>query len=98
MAKTFAVTEKLLPEDPRLSRFFKIMTLEKVLLFGSLTLLAGLLLLASARGRPMVGGAFWQSELRHLMRWVIPGVTLSALGFQTILSGFFVSILGMARR
>ena len=32
------------------------------------------------------------------MRWVIPGVTLAALGFQTILSGFFVSILGMGRR
>jgi hypothetical protein len=32
------------------------------------------------------------------MRWVIPGVTLAALGFQTILSGWFVSILGMSRR
>jgi hypothetical protein len=32
------------------------------------------------------------------MRWVIPGVTLAALGFQTILSSFFVSMLGMKRR
>jgi hypothetical protein len=32
------------------------------------------------------------------MRWVIPGVTLAALGFQTILSAFFVSILGLRRR
>jgi hypothetical protein len=29
---------------------------------------------------------------------VVPGVTLAALGFQTILSSFFVSILGMRRR
>ncbi len=97
MAKTFAVTEKILPEDPRLSRFFKIMTLEKVLLLGSLTLLSGLLLLACAVGQ------WWAVRFGNLdydttMRWVIPGVTLSALGFQTVLSGFFVSILGMARR
>ena len=32
------------------------------------------------------------------MRWVIPGTTLSALGFQTILSSFFISILGMHRK
>jgi hypothetical protein len=31
------------------------------------------------------------------MRWVIPGVTLAALGLQTILSGWFVSVLGMSR-
>jgi hypothetical protein len=31
------------------------------------------------------------------MRWVVPGVTLTALGFQTILSSFFVSILGMKK-
>jgi hypothetical protein len=32
------------------------------------------------------------------MRWVIPGVTLTTLGFQTVLSGFFLSILGLRRR
>jgi hypothetical protein len=32
------------------------------------------------------------------MRWVIPGVTLTALGFQTVLSSFFFSILGLRRR
>jgi hypothetical protein len=32
------------------------------------------------------------------MRWVIPGATLATLGFQTILSSFFVSILGMKRK
>jgi hypothetical protein len=31
------------------------------------------------------------------MRWVIPGVTLAAIGFQTILSSFFLSVLGMQR-
>ena len=32
------------------------------------------------------------------MRWAIPGATLIAGAFQTILSSFFVSILGMQKR
>jgi hypothetical protein len=32
------------------------------------------------------------------MRWVVPGVTLTALGFQTVLSSFFCSMLGMRRK
>ena len=32
------------------------------------------------------------------MRWVIPGVTLAALGCQTMFSSFFISILRMARK
>ena len=32
-----------------------------------------------------------------MMRWVVPGVTLTARGFQTILSSFFVSILGVKK-
>jgi hypothetical protein len=48
--------------------------------------------------------AFWFSrrlgslDYPTTMRWVIPGVTLTAIGFQTILSSFFLSILGMRRR
>jgi hypothetical protein len=29
------------------------------------------------------------------MRYVVPGATLAALGFQTVLSSFFVSLLRM---
>jgi len=96
LAKTFAVNEGLLPKDPHLDRFFKVIYLERGLALGALAFLAGLSLLAAA---------VWQWKtvrFGHLdyavtMRWVIPGVTLTALGFQTILSGFFVSILGMKR-
>jgi hypothetical protein len=31
------------------------------------------------------------------MRLVVPGVILTALGFQTVVSSFLVSILGMRR-
>jgi hypothetical protein len=37
-------------------------------------------------------------EFPRTMRWVIPGATLTALGFQTILSSFLVSIAGLRRR
>jgi hypothetical protein len=29
---------------------------------------------------------------------VVPGATLTALGFQTVLSSFFMSVLGLRRR
>jgi len=37
-------------------------------------------------------------DYAHTMRWVVPGVTLTALGFQTVLSSFFVSILGLKKQ
>jgi len=96
-AKSFAIGEGLLPKDPRIDRFFKVIYLERGLAIGALAFLAGLILL---------GAAVWQWKAVHFgrldyavtMRWVIPGATLTALGFQTVLSSFFVSILGMKRR
>jgi len=96
-SKTFAISEGLLPEDPRLSRFFEVVNLERGLVLGVGALLAGL---------GLIGHTFleWRAldygplDYATTMRTVIPGVTLAALGFQTVLSGFFVSILGMARR
>jgi hypothetical protein len=41
---------------------------------------------------------FGHLDYAQTMRLVIPGVTLTALGFQTVLSSFFVSILGLHRR
>jgi hypothetical protein len=41
---------------------------------------------------------FGSLDYAPTMRLVVPGVTLTALGFQTMLSSFFASILGMRRR
>ncbi len=95
--KTFAITEGLMPEDPRLVRFFELVNLEKGLVIGAGAFVAGLALI----GHVALGwrdAGFGPLDYESTMRWVIPGVTLAALGFQTILSGFFVSILGMGRR
>jgi hypothetical protein len=95
--KTFAIREGLLPEDRRFERFFELVNLERGLLAGAVSLLLGLALIAAAADRWRRAG-FGDLDYPSTMRWVIPGFTLTALGFQTILSGFFVSILGMRRR
>jgi hypothetical protein len=97
LSKTFAISVGLMPPDPRLDRFYHYATLERGLLLGALALLCGIGLIAHTM-------FFWQRtgfgalDYPHTMRSVIPGVTLAAIGFQTILSGFFVSTLGMSRR
>jgi glycosyltransferase involved in cell wall biosynthesis len=95
--KTFAISEGLMPEDKRLTRLFKIINLERGLIAGAVSLIAGVVLLIVAinQWREV---SFGRLDYGHTMRWVIPGAMLTALGFQTILSSFFISILGMRRR
>jgi glycosyltransferase involved in cell wall biosynthesis len=96
-AKTFAVTEGLLPPDKRLNRFFELVNLEKGLLASGLAMAAGIVLLAIAVQEWRLAH-FGRLDYAKTMRVVIPGVTLVALGFQTVLSSFFVSLLGMRRK
>ena len=95
--KTFAMNEGLLPEDRRLRGFFEVVNLERGILLGIGTLVAGVVLLLAAVNQWRLAG-FGDLDYARTMRWVIPGATLTALGFQTVLSGFFVSILGLHRR
>jgi len=96
-AKTFAITERLLPEDPLTSRFFELMYLERGLSIALLALLIGMSLLVAAMLK-WQATEFGRLDYSHTMRLVIPGATLTALAIQTVFSSFFVSILGMCRR
>jgi glycosyltransferase involved in cell wall biosynthesis len=96
-AKTFAVTEGLLPPDPHLPRFFEVVNLEKGLVVAALAILAGGCLLLAAVWQWWLSG-FGHLDYSRTMRLVVPGATLVALGFQTVFSSFFVSILGMRRK
>jgi hypothetical protein len=96
-SKTFAISEGLLPENPRMTRFFQVVTLEKGLLLGFGALVIGIALLLTAVN-VWREAAYGPLDYAKTMRLVVPGATLTALGFQTILSSFFVSILGMKRR
>jgi glycosyltransferase involved in cell wall biosynthesis len=97
LTKTFAIREGLLPPDRRLERLERLPELELGLAAGALSGAAGLLLLLGAFLQWRSAG-FGDLEYSQTMRWVIPGVTLTTLGFQTVLSGFFLSILGLRRR
>jgi len=95
--KTFAMSEGLLPPDTRIVWLLKRTTLERGLLVGLAAMLFGLFLLGGAvnQWREV---QFGHLDYARTMRWVIPGVTLTALGFQTCLSSFFLDILGLNRR
>jgi hypothetical protein len=76
---------------------FPVLLIEKALLLTVAALVAGLLLLLAAV-------CVWKSkgfgplDYRQTMRLVIPGSLITALGFQTILASFFMSILGLSRK
>jgi glycosyltransferase involved in cell wall biosynthesis len=95
--KTFAVSEGLMPEDRYYTRFYQLVNLERGLAIAGLALLIGLVFLFTAVNHWRLAG-FGRLDYAQTMRLVVPGMTLTALGFQTMMSSFFVSILGMKRR
>jgi hypothetical protein len=97
LTKTFAITERMVPPDPRVTRLLQVFSLDKGLLASVIALLVGLALLLAAVEQ-WRGAHFGNLDYAHTMRWVIPGFTLTALGFQTFLSSFFLSILTLGRR
>jgi len=95
--KIFAVSEGLLPADPKLEKRFRVFTLEAGLLVGSAFTIMGLAgsLYALSDWEARSFGAL-QPTLT--MRIVIPSVLSLILGCQTILASFFLSVLRMGRR
>jgi len=97
LSKIFAITEGLLPEDPRMNQLFKFFTLEVGLLAGSMLLLLGIL------------GSAWAICLWSVrtietfdspqtLRIIVHSVLALTLGCQTILFSFFFSVLGLRRK
>ncbi len=95
--KTFGVNEGLMPPDRRLDQFYQIVNLERSLLAALFALLIGVVLLLIAVDQWRLTG-FGRLDYSRIMRLVVPGATLSALAFQTVLSSFFVSVLGMHKK
>lgn len=96
-SKVFAITEGFQPTPPLLGRLFERVSLETGLVVGALLAFAGF---------ATIGVAFYQwravdfggLDPRVTMRQVIPGTVLVVLGFQTVFSSFFLSLLGLKRR
>jgi hypothetical protein len=94
--KTFAITEGLLPTDPSVDRWYRMITLEKGLLFGGALMIVGIVGSVIAFS-DWSGRLFGPLDPSQTMRTVIPSVLFLVLGFETVLSSFFLSVLGLAR-
>jgi glycosyltransferase involved in cell wall biosynthesis len=95
--KVFAISEGLLPKDPRLDRLFQLLTLEGGIVVSGLTFVAGLVLAIVAVGAWGAGG-FGNLDPQRSMRWAITATSLLIIGAQGIFSSFFLSILLLKRR
>jgi glycosyltransferase involved in cell wall biosynthesis len=95
--KVFAISERLLPEDPRLDRQFRYVTLEAGLVVGMLLLVAGLASSVYALSSWGAGG-YGPLDPSKTLRVVIPSGTGLMLGLQIVLSSFFLSVLKLRRK
>jgi glycosyltransferase involved in cell wall biosynthesis len=95
--KTYAITQKITPRDARIDAILRHVTPERGFLAGGGIMLIGATLFAVALWRWRSVG-FGNLDYDRTMRWVVPGCTLIALGFETILAGFFFGILQFFRK
>jgi glycosyltransferase involved in cell wall biosynthesis len=98
--KTFAITEGLLPPDPRLDRLYRYVRLETGLVIGAIVLIAGVIgsFLAVAVWRSRGFGPLSPEDTALTLRIVIVSGGAIALGLETVLASFFLSVLGLRRR
>ncbi len=95
--KVFGISEGLLPEDPKLNRLYRYVTLELGLVVGFT------LLLLSAVGT-LYAVSTWSAKSfgpldpATVLRLVIPAAFTFLLGCQTVLSSLFFSVLGLRVR
>jgi glycosyltransferase involved in cell wall biosynthesis len=94
--KVFAISEGLLPEDPRLNRVFRYITLETGLVTGGLLVALGVggsIFAVSGWARE----SFGTLDIEHMLRIVMPSVFSLTMGVQIVCGSFFLSILGLRR-
>ncbi len=96
-AKILGIKGGLLPPDPRVERFVSKVPLEVGVILGSCAMLIGTVLLGTAINHWRLVH-FGNLNYAQTMRLVVPGATLTALGFQTILSAFLLSLLDLPQR
>jgi hypothetical protein len=95
--KVFAISEGLLPEDPRLTSLFRYVKLETGLVTGFALIAFGIATTLMSVG----SWAWWRFgplDPARTLRVVIPSMLSLTLGFEIVLSSFFLSVLGMKHK
>jgi glycosyltransferase involved in cell wall biosynthesis len=95
-ARTFGAMEGLIPNSDRFRRLEDSFTVERGLVVAALAIGAGAILLLLALNEWWVHD-FGRLNYTTTMRLVVPGVTLTVLGFQTMFSSFFLTVLSLGR-
>jgi len=92
--KVYAISSGLLPGDRRIESLLRWVTLETGLLVGAILTVFGIAGSLFAVG---IWGEASYSSLNpsQTMRIIVPSVVAMTLGVQTILSAFFLSVLGL---
>jgi glycosyltransferase involved in cell wall biosynthesis len=95
--KVFAISEGLLPRDKRFDKMFQYINLEVGLTIGAVMIAMGWAgtVAAVLKWQRQGFGALSPSQT---MRMILPAVTALTVGCQTVLSSFFLSVLGLRRR
>ena len=97
LTRVFAISVGLLPEDTDMQTLLRWGSLEKGIMISFFMIVVGLMSSIGAL-------AYWSANLfgaidpTFSMRLVIPGTILFAMGFQILLSSFFLSILQTKRK
>lgn len=97
LSKLFAVRAGLYSAEAGFQKWIKYLTLEVGLITGSLLVLIGLIL---SIGAVTLWGdqGFGSLQPTETLRWVIPGALGMLLGFQMILTSFFLGVLRLDTR
>ena len=85
-----------MPKDPRLDRVFRYVTLEVGLSVGATLVLVGLAGVAWALS-DLGARSFGVLQSTPTLRVIISASLALTLGFQIVLSSFFLSVLGLRR-
>jgi len=93
-AKVYAMGEGLMPPDPRMDRLFRYISLETGLAAGAVLAIFGFGAAIYALGN-WGSQSFGELDPKHVLRIVVPSTLALTLGFQIVLSSFFLSVLGM---
>ncbi|QDT08575.1 glycosyltransferase family 2 protein [Planctomycetes bacterium K23_9] len=92
LSRIFAGREGMMPKQEKLET----LTVEKGIVFGIVAATVGVVMIGTIVFR------WWQSDFGELkypvtMRFVVPGVTLVAIGFQTAMASLMAGVLKMQR-